>query len=172
MIGRSARAERPMITLTRRSDYALIALSHLAQARDGLSSAREIADRHRVSLPLLMNILKQLTRAGVVESVRGARGGYRLVANADEMSLGEFIGIVEGPVRLVQCADAGPSSKCDRTLDCPVRSPVLRVHRRLKQFLAEVPLTEIIGRPAAEGGPSDQSAEDETSEPSDPSVSG
>lgn len=161
-----------MIALTRKSDYALIALSHLAQAREGLSSAREIADRHKVSLPLLMNILKQLTRAGVVESVRGARGGYRLVVNAEEMSLGELIGIVEGPVRLVQCADVNAHPKCDRMLDCPVRSPVLRVHRRLKRFLAEVPLAEIIGRPASEVAPSGQPVEDGISEPNDPGVSG
>ena len=68
-----------MLSLTRKTDYALIALSHMAHDPEGCCSAREIATRYRVPLPLLMNILKLLTRRGFAKSARGPHGGYRLV---------------------------------------------------------------------------------------------
>ena len=74
----------PMIVLTRKTDYALVAMAHLAHhpGEEGISSARDIADRYHVPLPVLMNILKTLNREGLVISVRGARGGYRLARPA------------------------------------------------------------------------------------------
>ena len=62
-----------MLTLTRKTDYALIALTHLAQGRDQCFSAREIAARYGLPLPLLMNLLKQLAQKGLAKSVRGPR---------------------------------------------------------------------------------------------------
>jgi Rrf2 family protein len=168
MANRTLRStEKHMIALTRKSDYALIALSHLARCPDGLSSARGIADAYRVSLPLLMNILKLLTKTGVVESVRGARGGYRLAARANEMSLKELIVALEGPIRLVQCAEATDDEvTCQQMRWCPVQGPARRVHDRLDHFLSQVSLTEIIGEPNLEDAPFEQSVEDTINEPS------
>ena len=62
-----------MLGLTKKTDYALIALSRLAEDADAVVSAREIADRFDISLALLMNVLKQLSAAGLVRSVAVAR---------------------------------------------------------------------------------------------------
>ncbi|MCH7813475.1 MAG: Rrf2 family transcriptional regulator [Planctomycetes bacterium] len=135
-----------MIALTRKTDYALIVLAHLAQSPDLVCSARGISDQYRVSHPLLMNIMKQLTNTGFIESVRGAHGGYRLGPDTAQMSLKDLIVALEGPIRLVQCAtEVDADQACSQSPWCPVQAPVLRVHDRLEQFLAEVPLSEIIG---------------------------
>ncbi len=56
-----------MLTFSRKTDYALIALTHMAYDRDGCSSAREIAGHYGMPLPLLMNVLKQLAQAGLAQ---------------------------------------------------------------------------------------------------------
>lgn len=133
-----------MIALTRKTDYALIALAHLAQETDALISARGISDQYKIPLPVLMNILKRLSRAGIITSVRGARGGYRLTADPAKISLKELIVALEGPIRLVLCADGGDPCDCDQAPWCPVQGPARRIHDRLQKFLAGVSLAEII----------------------------
>jgi Rrf2 family protein len=139
-----------MLTLTRKTDYALIALTHLAQAQDHCVCAREIAEKYGLPLPLLMNLLKQLAQRGLTRSVRGPRGGYVLGSPPSQITLHDVIVAVEGPVQLVQCVDgcsdepqAESEEPCDLESSCPVRSPIHRIHHRLVQFLATVTLAEI-----------------------------
>ena len=124
-------------------------MGHLSRLdRGSLASAREIADRFDVSASLLMNVLKQLASAGYVESVRGARGGYRMAVDPEEVSLGDLVGVLEGPVRLAECVTevAGDDAECTCQVmaNCPVTDPVHRVQRKLKDFLAGVTLGEIV----------------------------
>lgn len=140
-----------MLAFTRKTDYALIALTHLAQHPDECNSAREIAARYGVPLPLLMNILKQMTQQGLAQSVRGPRGGYRLATTPDKISLNDIIGAVEGPVQLVQCVDwyqnkarGKLKTGCDLMAACPVRPTIHRVHARLVEFLAGVTLADVV----------------------------
>lgn len=140
-----------MLTLTRKTDYALIALTHLAQGKDQCLSAREIAAKYNLPLPLLMNLLKQLAQQGLVKSVRGPRGGYTLASPPGKISLHDVITAVEGPLQLVQCVDRCdddiaavlPEGPCDLVSSCPVRSPIHRIHSRLVEFLSSVTLLDI-----------------------------
>ena len=134
-----------MLALTRKCDYALIALSHLYRVRDEVTSAREIAALYHMPLPALMNILKELARQEIVTSVRGAKGGYRISDRATRLSLKELLVALEGPIRLVQCVGAeGGTKSCQQRESCPVMAPALRLQKRLEQFLDQVPLAEII----------------------------
>ncbi|GMV97770.1 MAG: Rrf2 family transcriptional regulator [Phycisphaerae bacterium] len=142
-----------MLALTRKTDYALIALVHMAQDPEGCCSAREIATRYRVPLPLLMNILKLLTRRGLAKSARGPRGGYTLAVPAGEISLYDVIGAVEGPVQLVQCVEYKPRQApddplkvlgCDLVTVCPVHSPIQAIHGKLVEFLSGVTLADVV----------------------------
>ena len=124
-------------------------MGHLSQLdRGSLASAREIANRFNVPVSLLMNVLKQLASAGYIESVRGARGGYRIAIDPEEISLADLVGVLEGPVRLAECLTeaAGDDTECTCQVmaNCPVADPVHRVQRKLKDFLAGVTLGEIV----------------------------
>jgi len=137
-----------MLSLTRKCDYALIALSHLGRSPGKVTSAREISETYRIPLPVLMNILKQLTREGIVASVRGARGGYHLAIEPSELSLRRLIMLLEGPIRLVQCAARGEGRGfCNGMRWCPVQTSALRLHRKLERFLEEVSLADIVESP-------------------------
>ena len=150
-----------MLAITRKTDYAFIALTHLAQEPDGCTSAREIAERYGIPLPLLMNILKLLTHEGLANSSRGPRGGYSLAMAAGEITLYDVVRAVEGPIHLVQCTESreGESADenkldCDLIGCCPVRSPIQRIHERLVAFLEETTLADLAqgntGCPAAQ----------------------
>ena len=138
-----------MLSLTRKIDYALVALAFLGQRHDqggGASSARQIADQFGLPLPMLMNLLKDLTHANIVVSTRGAHGGYALASAADRITLLDVITAIEGPVRLVQCADrpADERSGCPLSQRCPIRDPIRRLHERITGFFGQVTLADLI----------------------------
>jgi Rrf2 family protein len=140
-----------MLTLTRKTHYALIALTHLALAPEGRSSARQIAASYRLPLPLLMNLLKQLTQQELVRSVRGPHGGYTLSLPPGEITLTQVVRAVEGPIHVTQCVpdkavspDDDDAAKCVRMGDCPIRSSLERVHNRMIEYLDSVTLADVI----------------------------
>ena len=136
-----------MLGLTKKTDYALIAVSHLAKCSEGVVSAREIAEASGVPLPILTNVLKTLTNAGIVASARGAYGGYGLAKPTEAISLHELITVIEGPFQFVRCVlvtaqpDKGP---CELAPSCPIRHPAAKLHGRLKAFLENVSLAEVV----------------------------
>ena len=87
---------------TAKADYAVRAAVELAAAGDGPVKAEQIADAQRIPVNFLENILAELKRAGIVESRRGAAGGYLLARPADEISLADVIRAVEGPLANVR----------------------------------------------------------------------
>src|SRR5688500_20192848 len=84
-----------MLCLSRKTDYALIALAYLAEHRHRVSSAREIATAYGLPQPLLMNILKRLHRHDLVTSTRGVRGGYQLGEGAERTRVYDLVRILE-----------------------------------------------------------------------------
>lgn len=151
-----------MLSLTRKTHYALIALTHLASQPTGCSSARQIAAAYRLPLPLLMNLLKQLTQQELVRSVRGPRGGYTLTMPPDKIRLTDVVRAVEGPIHVTQCVpdkDVDPADDdadaCIRMGNCPIRASLERVHNRVIDYLDTVTLADMINgqaqpRPAHE----------------------
>ena len=133
-----------MLTLTRKTEYALIAVCHLAQTGEKVVCARDIAAEHAIPLPLLMNVLKRLNRTGHVRSVRGAHGGYVLGVRPQDFTLAGLIEAVEGPVHLVRCTNtAKDARRCELSGMCFIRRPVAKVHDRLRKFLCAVTIADI-----------------------------
>jgi Rrf2 family protein len=134
-----------MLALTKKSEYALVAVCHMARVGQRIVSAREIAEQHQVPLPLLMNVLKKLNHAGYVRSVRGARGGYNLAVAATRLNLASIVAAVEGPVRFVKCVPGPVPARraCRRSGVCAIREPVHKVHDRLMKFLTGVTISDL-----------------------------
>ncbi len=134
-----------MLTLTRKSGYALIALAYLSEPDNIIVSAREIAKRYDLPLRLLMNVMKQLGRAGLVKSVRGANGGYTLAVKPEEITLRKLIGVMEGPIELAQCLTfERKKKKCNVVKRCPLRAPIHIVQEKLENFLDSITLADIV----------------------------
>jgi len=140
-----------MLSLTKKTDYALIALGYLAEHRAKTVSAREIADAFNMPAALVMNILKTLHHSGMLSSTRGTKGGYRLTADLDRISMHQLIEILEGPVKLAECVIvANEEEKCGREgpckigKGCPIQAPIRALHGRLVSFLRETKLSELL----------------------------
>lgn len=134
-----------MLSLTRKADYAIVALSDLARQGASRSSARAVAERTRVPLPMLTNILHQLLGYGLVTSAMGAKGGYALSRRPETISLADMIDAIEGTFRLTVCCGEADHEfeTCDLQEGCRAVEPLRRVHDRLRGFLGEVTLAEI-----------------------------
>ncbi|MCC6580530.1 MAG: Rrf2 family transcriptional regulator [Phycisphaeraceae bacterium] len=137
-----------MMSLTRKTDYALVALAFLATQSaedDKAVSARRIADQFNLPLPLLMNILKELGHAGLVQSVRGQQGGYMLSRDPKRIFLLDVVLAMEGQLRLAPCALAEDhGDACHLMGECLVHGAVRRLHQRIEGFLREVSLADLL----------------------------
>lgn len=135
-----------MLSLTRKTEYALVALTHLARQTPSKVSARDISRRFRLPLPALTNILNDLTRQGLISSTRGARGGYWLSTEPGEVSLANLVDAVEGTFKLTACCGpptAKNSRECQLRDLCPVSSSMREVNRMIRQLLGEITLDHI-----------------------------
>ncbi len=105
-----------MLRVTRLTDYATVVLTVLAEQADAVHSAAGLAERSRVEPATVAKVLKSLAQAGLVDSFRGAAGGYRLARPASAITLREVVEALEGPLAMTTCSihdgDCGIESHC------------------------------------------------------------
>jgi Rrf2 family protein len=122
-----------LLRLGKRVEYALIALAHLAQRPEGITSAREIAQSYRLPLPLTMKLLKCLHHQGLVKSIRGVHGGYQLQADLRAVSLADLLQMLRPPtLASPQLAIAEASS------------PLTALRYKMQRFVRDVKLSDLI----------------------------
>jgi len=139
----------PMLKLTRRTEYGLIALVHLADHEGEVVSSTEIGERYPVPKRLLAEALKALQSTGFLRSTRGARGGYQLARSADRITLGEVVAALEGRPTLTSCQGFGalePSGTCNVEHVCPIRTPLQRLRAGMWNLLEGVSLRSLADR--------------------------
>lgn len=137
-----------MLQLTKRTEYGLIALTHLADpSRAGdVVSVREIAERYSMPRRLLAEVLKDLGRSGHVDSQRGANGGYALSRPANEITLGEVVATLEGMPSIASCESLEflrSASTCEVEPRCPIKSPIQRIRSGLWSLLERTTLRDL-----------------------------
>jgi Rrf2 family protein len=133
-----------MFSLTKKTDYALLALCCLAQEPEGRPlNTKIIAERYRIPGELLAKILQQMARKGLVLSTSGPSGGYRLARRPTEINVVDVMNAVDGRPALVQCFKSGRDA-CNQFDTCTIRSPMGFVQRRMAKVLSETTLQELI----------------------------
>ncbi|NQT96666.1 MAG: Rrf2 family transcriptional regulator [Candidatus Marinimicrobia bacterium] len=131
-----------MLKLSRKTEYALMALRHLSGKSAGeLTSSKEIAGTYRIPGELLAKTLQQLAREGIVETVQGPHGGYRLKANLNLINLSDFIELLEGPVALTDCSI---DNNCSQIMTCTIRTPIHRINEKMKEIFSNTTLAEVM----------------------------
>lgn len=133
-----------MLCLSKKTEYALIALAYLAERPAEIVSAREIAQGFELPLPLLMNILKGLNRRGLLDSVRGAHGGYRLGSSVEMTSLYDLIHIVDGPGSNRHLVEVHQDSQGIEHRPLSTGAAVQALNLRLVRFLKDVKLVDLV----------------------------
>jgi Rrf2 family protein len=141
-----------MLRLSKKADYALIAMKHLATRSDASSSsAREIAEQYDIPIELLAKVLQRLARRGLLTSHQGTRGGYRLSRPSGTISVADVIQAIDGPLTVTACSS--DAENCGQYAKCSVRDPLWRIKDRILSALAMCSIEEI-----ATEGPQDQPA--------------
>jgi Rrf2 family protein len=132
-----------MLRLSKKADYALMAMKHLALRGDrGSSSAREIAEQYGIPIELMAKVLQRLVRGGLLASQQGTRGGYQLARGPLKISVADVIEAIDGPVTVTACStDEGGT--CDQFAKCNVRDPLRRVRERIAAALGECTIAEL-----------------------------
>ncbi|MBS4007595.1 MAG: Rrf2 family transcriptional regulator [Clostridium sp.] len=116
--------------------------------RAGPIPLREIAAREGLSYQFLEQIFLPLRRAGLITSVRGAKGGYALARPPEEIKVGDVLRVLEGPIAPVECVGEGNSDACGRIAACLTRGIWERLRDRMAEVLDEITLADVINTPA------------------------
>jgi Rrf2 family protein len=130
-----------MLKLTKKADYGLISLRHLATGARRSASAKDIADAYGIPLPLLSKVLQKLVRTGLLVSEQGTHGGYLLARPAQEISALEVIRAIDGPIILTQCFTE--HAECNQSELCPVREPLRKVHEGILRLLSSITISDM-----------------------------
>jgi Rrf2 family cysteine metabolism transcriptional repressor len=118
---------------SKKSEYGLRALLELTRAYGSTTLQRhDIAARQHIPVEFLEQILLALKRAGLLSSTRGAKGGYRLIKQPKDISLGHVIRILDGPLAPIGCVSKTAYQKCS---DCPYAN---RAHCPVQQVMGSV----------------------------------
>lgn len=132
-----------MVLISRKVDYAILVLYHLARSPIG-ASAREMSASYGLSRAFVANILKRLCQEGFVESQRGVHGGYRLAMAPSEITLDKVLLALDGPFQLMTCAPTEHEVACGLQGVCPVRNPLRMIHERLLSILTQATLEDML----------------------------
>jgi Rrf2 family protein len=131
-----------MLRLSKKADYALLAMRHLAAHGDrGAMSARELAEEYDIPAELLAKVLQKLVRGRLLASHQGIRGGYGLARPAQRISVADVIQAVDGPLTVTACSDVDQS--CDQYAKCNIRDPLWRIKDRIVSALAATSVAEL-----------------------------
>ena len=124
--------------------YALRVMLELAQRpADSYTPLPVIAERQSVSEKYLESIVVLLSRAGLVEGVRGKGGGYRLTRSIDQYSVGEILRLTEGSLAPVACLECG-AKPCPRAASCPTLPVWGELDKRISGYLDSVTLADLV----------------------------
>jgi FeS assembly SUF system regulator len=131
-----------MIKLGKLTDYAIVVLTQLSREGDAARSAPQLAEKTGIPEPTVAKVLKTLAREKLVESVRGAAGGYRLSKGAQDLSLCDIIEAVEGPIAIASCV-SDLEEPCGAQSRCPSRGKWDPVNRAIRSALQELKLCDM-----------------------------
>jgi FeS assembly SUF system regulator len=130
-----------MFRISRLTDYGTMILVYLASQGERLCSASDVAQETHIALPTVRKLLKILARTGLVDSVRGSDGGYRLAEAPESISAARILTALEGPVAITECSTE--ESHCELESMCQVGDAWQKINRAIKGALNDISLSDL-----------------------------
>jgi Rrf2 family protein len=133
-----------MFKLSKKVEYGLIAVKHMAMpGEECTSSAKVIAEKYKIPYDLLSKILQKLKKQGILSSVQGTHGGYKLTKKPDELTLAEIFNAIEGESYILDCGKHEDSEACSIYETCILSSPLKKIQRQINSYFNSTTLAEI-----------------------------
>jgi Rrf2 family protein len=131
-----------VLKLTKKADYGLIAMRHLAVFSAGRAcSAKDVAEAYGIPQEALAKILQRLARAKLLSSQHGANGGYALARDARSISAFEVIEAIDGPLLMTSCSVH--KNDCEQSRRCTIREPLHKVSEKIQQVLMRMKIADM-----------------------------
>jgi len=135
-----------LLKLTKKADYALMAMKHLAERlSEGSLSAKDVADAYGIPPEALAKILQKLVKAGLLHSQHGTNGGYMLARPAHTISAFEVIQAIDGPLFITSCITV--RGECDQSDRCNIREPLRKVNESIEAVLKRIKISHMREEP-------------------------
>ena len=134
-----------MLQLSKKVEYGLIALRHMAMnPRGQVFTAKEIAAKYDIPYELLAKVLQKLTKAGVIGSIQGMHGGYSLAKKPNELQVSSIISIIEEEKPTIAECYAEGGEDCSIFNACTIRKPLGKMQHNLNLLLENTTLEQIV----------------------------
>jgi Rrf2 family cysteine metabolism transcriptional repressor len=131
--------------LSTKGKYGVRAVYEIARHEGkGPISIKEISERQGISFSYLEQILHKLGKAGLIESVRGPAGGYLLARKPAELTIGDIVRTLEGPIALTHCLEPGEEGDCYQAEDCVARMVWTRVGAKIEEALDSISFQDLL----------------------------
>ena len=135
-----------MLKLTKKADYGLMAMKHLAEHADrGSCSAKDVAEAYDIPQEALAKILQRLAKAGLLTSQHGINGGYTLTRDPRTISAFEVIKAIDGPLFITSCVTV--RGECGQVDRCTIREPLRKVNESIEQVLKNIKISQMKEEP-------------------------
>lgn len=131
-----------MLRVSKMTDYGIVLMTHLAKDPKGQHAAADLSAQMKMPWPTVSKILKQLTRAQLLASSRGAQGGYSLARPPEAISVAEIITTLEGPVSLTECI--GAPGECELEPLCSIRNHWGQINQAIYKALSDIKLSDMV----------------------------
>jgi FeS assembly SUF system regulator len=131
-----------MLRIGKLTDYAMLIMSHMAKQTDKVMSAANLADALHLTAPTVSKILKMLGDARLLDSVRGAEGGYHLAKPATQISVADVLAAMEGDLALTECCDT--EGLCGIDTKCALKGNWRKINRLVHSLLSRVTIVDMV----------------------------
>ena len=132
-----------MIKVSRMADYAILLVCKMSNDENKVYSSQELSIITSLKITTISKILTKLTKANVTDSIRGVSGGYKLTMQAEDISVGNIIDIIDGKVALTVCVEEGENHNCDLVSLCPSQSNWQIINNTVREALNSVNIAEM-----------------------------
>ncbi len=135
-----------MFQLSKKVEYALIAMRHMAVSGSGtIVTTKEIADRYNLPYDLLAKVMQTLARKGFISSYQGVRGGYIFRHDPRTVKVSDIINAIEGKPNLsiIQCESETPNN-CIIHSTCTIKTPLVKLQSSINTVLKDMSIMEMV----------------------------
>lgn len=135
-----------MLKINRKTEYALLALEHIAQREQsggGVVSTREVSEGYHIPYALLGKIMQRLAAKGLVKSIQGTKGGYVLVKRPHDISVADVVQIFDGSIAVADCFREERVT-CPQWDGCLIKDPFYELNQKILKMLVETSVQDLL----------------------------
>ena len=129
-----------MLKITKKVEYALIAVRHLQENKDKLVPVAEISSSYGIPREVLAKTLQKLASSNVIKSYKGPAGGYKASDKIEKTTLNDFFEILEGPTAIMECYF---ESRRDHLSSCNIRTPINKINDSIRNLFDNLTVADI-----------------------------